>query len=328
MQSDSKAEITLGELTTAFKDFICDYPQLEVGRRINPIDAFALWRTLLRRNPDPAIELPLLLSYSGTYRELLTELADSAEFKKAQPILPGGYVWMAEVEGFRFWFNTGDREMGVLMGMGNYEPEVRALMKTVVRPGMRCIDAGANTGYYSCLLGTLVGSAGKVHAFEPMPDNFRMLNKNVEENKLAKVVETYLLACSSSSRSIEATAVANMYIARSDHDGEKVSMKAAAVDELISGVVDLIKVDVEGHEMEALTGMSRIIRDHRPIIFSEINEYWLRICAQTSGKMYLEYLNDLGYRVCNVKCPEVELQASEFHMDILDTMDVIAYPRA
>src|SRR5262249_52048310 len=103
---------------------------------------------------------------------------------------------------------------------------------------------------------------------------------------------------------------------------------AARVDELISGVVDVIKIDVEGYEMEALTGMSRIIRDHRPVIFSEINEYWLRTCAQTSGKAYLEYLNDLGYRVCNVKFPEVELQASEFRMDVLDSMDVIAYVRA
>jgi hypothetical protein len=81
-----------------------------VGRGINPIDAFALWRTLLRRNPDPAIELPMLLSYSGTYRELLAELADSAEFRGAQPILPHGLTWMAEVDGFRFWFRTGDRE--------------------------------------------------------------------------------------------------------------------------------------------------------------------------------------------------------------------------
>ena len=325
---DCKAEIALGELTTAFRDFIRDYPQLEVGRRINPIDAFALWRTLLRRNPDPAIELPTLLSYSRTYRELLTELADSAEFKKAQPILPGGYVWMAEVDGFRFWFNTGDREMGVLMGTGNYEPQVRELMKTIIRPGMRCIDAGASTGYYTCLLGTLVGQAGKVHAFEPMPESFRMLNKNVAENSLGEVVETYQLACSSSCRPIEATALANMYIARSDHDGEKVSMEAALVDELVSGVVDVIKIDVEGYEIEALTGMSRIIRDHRPLIFSEINEYWLRTCAQTSGKAYLEYLNDLGYQVCDVKFPDVELQVSEFRMDVLDTMDVIAYPRA
>jgi hypothetical protein len=169
--------------------------------------------------------------------------------------------------------------MGVLMGMGNYEPEVRELMKTIIRPGMRCIDAGASTGYYTCLMGTLVGAVGKVHAFEPMPESFRMLNKNVEENNLGRVV-------------------------------------------------DVIKIDVEGYEMEALAGMSRIIRDHRPVIFSEINEYWLRTCAQTSGKAYLEYLNDLGYRVCNVKFPEVELQVSEFRMDILDSVDVIAYARA
>jgi len=325
---DSKAETALGELTTAFNDFIRDYPNLEVGRRINPIDAFALWRTLLRRNPDPAIELPRLLSYSGTYRELLTDLADSAEFRRAQPILPRGLTWMAEVDGFRFWFQTEDREMGVLMGMGNYEPEVRALMKTIIRPGMRCIDAGASTGYYTCLMGMLVGSAGKIYAFEPMPGNFRMLEKNVEENNLQQVVDAHQLACSSSSAAIEATALANMYIPKAHHVGEKVSMDAAVVDDVISGVVDVIKIDIEGYEMEALAGMSRIIREHRPLIFSEINEYWLRTCAQTSGKAYLEYLNDLGYRVCNVKSPEVELRVSEFRMDILDSMDVIAYARS
>jgi FkbM family methyltransferase len=325
---DSTTETTLGELMTAFKDFISEYPKLDVGRRINPVDAFALWRTLLRRNPDPATELPTLLSYSGTYRELLTQVADSAEFRRAQPILPPGCTWMADVDGFRFWFDTGDREMGVLMGLGNYEPEVRELMKTVIRPGMRCIDAGASTGYYTCLMGTLVGSAGKVHAFEPMPESFRVLTKNVEENNLGQVVEAYQLACSSSSSAIEATVLANMYVARTHEDGQKVRMDAARVDELISGVVDVIKIDVEGYEIQALTGMSRIIRDHRPVIFSEINEYWLRTCSQTSGKAYLDYLNDLGYRVCNVKSPEVELQVSEFQLDILDSIDVIAYVRA
>src|SRR4029453_13406630 len=212
------------------------------------------------------------------------------------------------------------------MATGNYEPEVRELMNAIIRPGMRCIDAGASTGYYTCLMGTLVGSAGKVYAFEPMPNSFRLLNKNVNENNLGQVVEAYQFACSSSSKAIDATVLANMYIARTHEDGEKVSMEAAVVDELISGAVDVIKIDVEGYEMEALAGMSRIIRDHRPVIFSEINEYWLRTCAETTGKAYFEYLNDLGYRVCDVKCPEIELQVSEFRMDVLDTLDVIAYP--
>jgi FkbM family methyltransferase len=324
---DPKADVPTARLTKAFEDFIRDYPTLDVGRRINPIDAFALWRTLLRRNPDPASELPTLLSYSGTYRELLTQLADSDEFKRASPILPRGFTWMAEVDGFRFWFDTGDREMGVLMATGNYEPEVRELMKTVIRPGMRCIDAGASTGYYSCLMATLVGPAGKVHAFEPMPSSFRLLNKNVKENNLGEVVKAYQLACSSSSRAIDATVSGNMYIARTDNEGEKVSMEAAVVDELISGVVDVIKIDVEGYEIEALGGMSRIIRDHRPVIFSEINEYWLRTCAKASGNAYLEYLNDFGYRVCDVKCPEIELQVSRFRLDVLETLDVVAYPK-
>jgi hypothetical protein len=47
-----------------------------------------------------------------------------------------------------------------------------------------------------------------------MPESFRMLNKNVEENNLGQVVDAYQLACSNSSTAIEATALGNMYIPR------------------------------------------------------------------------------------------------------------------
>ena len=56
---------------------------------------------------------------------------------------------------------------------------------------MRCIDAGANTGYYACRMGMLVGELGKVYAFEPMPANFRILQKNIDENKLHAIVEAH-----------------------------------------------------------------------------------------------------------------------------------------
>src|SRR5262245_8281644 len=230
---NSRKNDRLADLAVAFDEFLREYPRLDIGSRVHIFDGFALWRTLFRRNPDPETELPFLLNFSGTYRQLLTQLADSAEFASGTPVLPRGYRWMAEIDGFRFWFETGDREMGVRMAMGLYEPAVRDLMKKTITNGMRCIDAGANTGYYSCFMGGLVGAEGKVYAFEPMPESYRMLEKNVAENNLRAVVETHPLACSSRRTVIEATVLSNMFVAGASEEGVKAAMAAVPVDEVV-----------------------------------------------------------------------------------------------
>ena len=118
------------------RDFL-DYAQRD------PVDVVCMWDTIEHlQHPHAYNELPNLLSVAGTYRELLARLANSPEFASATAIPPAGYVWMAETEGLRFWFNTADRETGVVMAMNRYEPEVLELMKATIRPGMRCIDAG------------------------------------------------------------------------------------------------------------------------------------------------------------------------------------------
>src|SRR5262249_18722168 len=149
---------------------------------VNPADGFFAYRLLLGRNPDVLIELPQILSGRQTYREFLTDLLNSREFSYSSGYFPPGHQLMAEVEGFRFWFNTGDREMGVVMAMGMYEPHSVALLKALVRPGMRCLDVGAQTGFYTCLLALLAGETGRVYAVEPMPASYDMLTRNIAEN--------------------------------------------------------------------------------------------------------------------------------------------------
>jgi tRNA A58 N-methylase Trm61 len=103
---------------------------------------------------------------------------------------------MAELKDFRLWFNTGDREMGMVMASGQYEPRSVLLLKSIIRPAMKCIDAGAHIEFYTCLIASLVGETGKVYFFEPMPSHFELLIKNIEENHLQQIVKTYNLACS------------------------------------------------------------------------------------------------------------------------------------
>ena len=111
-----------------------------------------MYRLLLGRNPNATVDLPALLSNRRTFRELRQSVLDSDEFARDGTFTPPHRLWMSELDDFRFWFNTSDREMGVVMAMGQYEPSSVRFIRQALRPGMKCIDAGAQTGFYTCLM--------------------------------------------------------------------------------------------------------------------------------------------------------------------------------
>jgi hypothetical protein len=72
--------------------------------------------------------------------------------------------------------------------------------------------------------------------------------------------------------------------------------------------------------------MSLIARD-KPVILSEINEYWLQSCSHSSAREYVGLLESLGYEVFDVQNPRQPITESHLTLDILDTVDVVAFPR-
>ena len=324
MNGPEKASVDV--LVEQFGALLREYAPIQRGRGVNPVDAFFVYRLLLGRNPDPHSELPTLLEDRRTFRELLDEVLSSREFSYSSGFFPPNHLLMSEVEGFRFWFNSSDREMGVVMALGMYEPEEVALMKRLIRPGNQCLDVGAQTGFYTCLMASLVGPSGQVHAFEPMPTSFAMLSRNIAENDFQDGVSARQLACSDAAATIQASRVSNMYIAGDVAGTETVSMETVRVDDLIQGPIDVIKIDVEGHEPAAIRGMQKLIRASKPVIISECNEYWLRTCSGSSSAEYVAQLNALGYEVFDVKRPGMPLAAGSLTLDATDIIDVVAIP--
>ena len=70
---------------------------------------------------------------------------------------------------------------------GTWEPKVIRAVTDTVKPGMTIIDIGAHIGYYSLLFAKCVGPSGRVFAFEPLPGNFALLQKNLQLNNLQNV---------------------------------------------------------------------------------------------------------------------------------------------
>ncbi len=113
-------------LLNGFRTLLESYHPADPDETVNPADAFFIYRLLLGRNPNVASELPALLQEPGTFRELRQRVLDSDEFAKGGSLTPPHRLWMTALEGFRFWFNTSDRDMGVVMAMGQVRARVGA----------------------------------------------------------------------------------------------------------------------------------------------------------------------------------------------------------
>src|SRR5580693_5946929 len=97
------------------------------------------------------------------------------------PILPCGGV----LKGFRM---RVDWQLHRSFAYGSWEPEVVRSIQSHVKRGMRVLDIGAQSGFYSLLLSRLIGPEGLVFAFEPLPANYRILEENVSLNHISNVV--------------------------------------------------------------------------------------------------------------------------------------------
>ena len=88
------------------------------------------------------------------------------------------------VHGLDMYSNTPDRLIASFLWkfsiLENYET---GLLKQIVKPGMRVVDIGANIGYYTLLMARLTGPKGDIIAFEPDPDNYRLLTKNINDTR-------------------------------------------------------------------------------------------------------------------------------------------------
>jgi FkbM family methyltransferase len=323
---DSSADHRLKSLLDSFRSLLDSAEAIDAGRQLNPVDGFFAYRLLLGRNPDDNGELTNLLTNQETYRQFLSRVIDSPEFEGSGGLLPPNRLLMGQSESFRFWFNTSDREMGVKMGLGLYEPRCVALIKRLVKKGMSCLDLGAQTGFYTCLLASLVGESGHVDAFEPMPASFELLVRNVQENKFEKIVTSHPLGVSDTGRIVEGSLVSKMFVGGRIRGAETASFRCVAVDDVIEGPIDFIKIDVEGHEPLALRGMRSLLRACQPVILSEVNDFWLRACANTSARQYVDALIDLDYEVYSINNLAEKIPPASLSLDELALIDVLALP--
>jgi FkbM family methyltransferase len=188
--------------------------------------------------------------------------------------------------------------------------ETQLLMQSLCA-GATFVDVGANIGYYSIVASPLVGSTGRVFAFEPERDNFSLLEKNIQHNQLTNITA---VAAALSYADSDAELFLNEEN-RGDHQifqqslGESTPQRTRQAIRLLNGAdyflsagdsqpvdrIDVLKVDTQGAEFSVMSGLLPLIKKSLPSIkiILEFTPYSLRQ-AGSSGMALLDLVDELA----------------------------------
>jgi len=159
--------------------------------------------------------------------------------------------------------------------------DVIVLFREFVRPGMQVIDVGANVGQMSLELAELVGPEGRVVSIEPAAGNLALLRAHLQANGMAARTEVVEAACADVhggfveffiiGENLDAVGSGHSTFDRAGGDVRTRPIQVPRVS--IDGLCDerrlrpgLIKIDVEGGEIQVLQGAARTLTSARPII--------------------------------------------------------------
>lgn len=193
---------------------------------------------------------------------------------------------------------------------GVWEPHMTRAVRALCAPGDRAVDAGANSGYFTVLMGALTGDAGRVVALEPADEPRRWCERNAALNGHGST-RVLPLALWSEPTTLQvravpwATTAAHVVTDPSTPLGEgevPTDVPCTSLDALQGeGVFDggrlsLVKLVVQGSEPQALTGMREVVARHRPAIICHVNAVCLGALGQGPSDIAAA-VDALGYRV-------------------------------
>lgn len=185
------------------------------------------------------------------------------------------------IEKYLFWY-------------GSYEKKEVITMQTFLTADSVVVDIGANIGYYS-LMAAKKAPAGHIYSFEPVRNNLEKLERNISLNGVT-VIHPIKAAISNISGSttvyVSADDNSGMSGLRSaeNFSGESEIVKCFALDDAVTEYnlpkIDLIKIDVEGSEVNVLQGMKNTRSQQKPVLLIEVSAATLSMYNEKIETIY------------------------------------------
>ena len=192
---------------------------------------------------------------------------------------------------------------------GYYEPYQADLLMELGKQSKHFIDVGANMGFYSLAL-SAENESLIVDSFEPQPNVCKILNENILLNKFNSRITTHNYGLGSSRGELI------LYVPKftgsggssfqdlhpDEGESTQILVPVNLLDDFSETYVDLIKLDVEGSELNVIDGAERLLNLATPTIVAELLRKWMRPFGH-SPQMFLEKMNSYGYE-CLAICTD------------------------
>lgn len=185
---------------------------------------------------------------------------------------------------------------------GDLDPAISATIRRIVRPDDVVIDVGANVGVLTLQLATLVGTGGRVIAFEPVDELAGLLLRTLEESQIRNVSVWQVALSDTSQTGSMKVAGSSLGCSTLSFTSDGQPCRVCRLDDIELGLVSvrprLLKIDVEGHEGKVLAGASRLLSNSGPefVMFESHGSrgpFW--------DREEVRILDALGYRIFSIR---------------------------
>lgn len=214
---------------------------------------------------------------------------------------------ISKINGITYQMDLNELIDSSIYYKGYFERDTTLAINKLCKSGMTVVDIGANIGYYTLLLAKLVGPMGKVIAFEPAQWAFSKLKRNLELNDFDNIT-LEKKALSNENRQDQ---VRHFYCSWPLHTNSedqihpihhgramKDIVDFATLDHYVKqkGIkkIDLIKLDVDGHEFKVIQGAVKTLRSFKPLIVMELSSYTLEEVGDNIADL-VSLLSGLGF---------------------------------
>ena len=205
-------------------------------------------------------------------------------------------------DGYKIYASPSDPHVGShVVTAKMYEPNVSQIFRSNLSSGMNVLDIGANIGWFTFLSRHLVGPSGKVTAIEAGPANIQMLLKSNKINAWQDNVEIIFGAASDSFETLVYSAVGSNGMVNSLSDIPDPLAGNPVMSFPIEKIVDdntrwdFVKIDIEGFEWKAISGMQSIIERDHPKFVIEFCPEAIQNNSDIAAEEFLSYFVKLGY---------------------------------
>jgi len=172
-------------------------------------------------------------------------------------------------------------------------------LESIAKPGMRAIEIGGNHGVTAVTLASRIGREGWLYAFEPVPEYFALLERNLARNHVENASAHQLAVTDQTGRIRFYKHGGGSGIAPAE-EAEQIWVEATTITDFLAGhkvdTIDLLNMDCEGSELLALRGAEPLLRENAPQIFCELHRGYLQQLGQSAEEL-VAYLRRLGYQV-------------------------------